>query len=224
MIERDRIRNTFGRYVDPEVAKRLLAQPESSAMGGHEAEVAILMSDIRGFTEICERLEPEETIRVVNSYLSDLIEEIQRENGIIVDFLGDAILAFFEPHSGDCREAVRRSVRCALAMLERTEAFNRSRSKAGLPELKTGIGLHFGRVVVGNIGSRSRTKYGIVGAAVNMTQRLQSTAGGGRIVASTPIKAVLGDQLSISRTFYEDLKGLDGPQTLHEISGLKPGA
>lgn len=220
LMERDRIRNTFGRYIDPEVAKRFLADPEATALGGRRVRIGLLMSDVRGFTELCETLEPEETIRVVNAYLSGLIEAVQEENGVIVDFLGDSILAFFEPLDGPPVEAARRAVRCALAMQTRTEAFNRAQVEAGRRELKTGIGLHCGEVVLGNIGSRTRTKYGPVGAAVNFTQRLQSQAQGGHIVASDSVLGHLGPELLVSESRTVELKGVSGFQTIHEVIGL----
>ncbi|HLD47111.1 MAG TPA: adenylate/guanylate cyclase domain-containing protein, partial [Desulfobaccales bacterium] len=95
--ERDFISNTFGRYVDPEIARDLLSRPEASRMGGEKREVVILFSDIRGFTPLAETLSPEATIHLLNRHFAKMIEVIQAHRGIIVDFLGDAILAFFDP-------------------------------------------------------------------------------------------------------------------------------
>ena len=93
--ERDFISNTFGRYVDQEIARELLSRPEASRMGGEKREVVILFSDVRGFTPLAESLSPEVIIHLVNRHFSRMIEVIQAHRGIIVDFLGDAILAFF---------------------------------------------------------------------------------------------------------------------------------
>jgi HAMP domain-containing protein len=101
--ERDFIGNTFGRYVDQEIAKELLSRPEAIRLGGEKREVAILMSDIRNFTSLSESLNPEGTIRVINHYFSYMIEAIQKHRGIIVDFFGDSIL-FRIPHRKERRK------------------------------------------------------------------------------------------------------------------------
>ncbi|MDD5205547.1 MAG: HAMP domain-containing protein, partial [Desulfobacterales bacterium] len=95
--ERDFISNTFGRYVDQEVAKEILENPEVGKLGGEKRTVSILMSDIRGFTPLAESLKPEGTIKVLNLYFAHMVESVHRHKGIIVDFFGDGILVFFDP-------------------------------------------------------------------------------------------------------------------------------
>ena len=141
--ERDFISNTFGRYVDPEIARELLRRPEASRMGGEKREVVILFADIRGFTPLAETLSPEATIHLINRHFARMIEVIQAHRGIIVDFLGDAILAFFDPLDGPLEPVVRRAIGCALKMQAAMEAENLA--EPGLPPLNMGIGLHAGR-------------------------------------------------------------------------------
>ncbi len=93
--ERDFIRDTFGRYVNKEVARELLKRPEAGRLGGEKRQVAVLMADIRGFTQVSEFLTPEETIRILNHYFSHMITVIREHDGIIVDFYGDGVLVFF---------------------------------------------------------------------------------------------------------------------------------
>ncbi|MCF8041856.1 MAG: HAMP domain-containing protein [Desulfarculaceae bacterium] len=217
--EKDYIRDTFGRYVDPAVARRLMARPEATLLGGEKRKVAIMMTDVRGFTALCDTLSPEQTIVVVNRYLSRVIEVIQRHDGIIVDFLGDAVLAFFDSLDDGEAEAVRLSVCCALELLEATEEFNREAAEKGHPQLATGIGLNFGEVVVGNIGSPARTKYGIVGGPVNLTQRIQAQAEGGEIVISQEVHDLLPDQIKVGRSFSVRPKGLDRDIELYALTG-----
>ena len=107
--ERDFIANTFGRYMDQGIAKELLKRPEASRLGGQKREVAMLMSDIRGFTPLSETLTPEEIIRFLNHYFSHLIEVIQEHQGIIVDFFGDAVLVFFDPFDEPVGPMVRKA-------------------------------------------------------------------------------------------------------------------
>lgn len=213
--ERDFIRDTFGRYVDKEIARELLKRPEAGQMGGQKREVVILMADIRGFTSISESLGPEAIIRLLNHYFSRVIEVIQKHRGIIVDFYGDGVLVFFDPHEGPLREAAGRALACSLEIQCRMAEVNRELKEENLAELQTGIGIHAGPVVVGNIGSAARAKYGIVGQAVNMTQRIQAEAGGGRIVVSDVIHGLLAGKLSVEASFPARLKGVNGTRTLH---------
>ncbi len=217
--EKDYIRDTFGRYVDPGVARRLMSRPDATRLGGEKRQVAIMMTDVRGFTAMCEALSPEETIAVINRYLSRIIAVIQRHEGIIVDFLGDAVLAFFDSLDEGVDSAVQRSVCCALELQEATAEFNREAAEQGRPQLETGIGLNAGEVVVGNIGSERRTKYGIVGGPVNLTQRIQSQAEGGEIIISQAVRDLLPAGLRLGRSFWVRPKGLDREIELFALTG-----
>ena len=219
--QRDFIRDTFSRYMDQEVAKKLMSRPEATRLGGVKRPVVILMTDVRGFTQLTETLSPEETITIVNRYLGRLIQVIQDFEGIIVDFLGDSMLVFFDTLDEDLSQACRRGVCCALELGRASRGFNDQVRGEGLPQLATGIGLHAGEVVVGNIGSSARAKYGIVGGPVNVTHRIQSQAEGGEIIVSQPVREILGPGLKLSRSFSARLKGLAQPADLHAVEGLE---
>ena len=222
--ERDFISNTFGRYVDQEIARELMRRPEASRLGGEKREVAILMSDLRGFTPLSETLNPEVIISMLNRYFSRIIETIQKHQGIIVDFFGDALLVFFDPLDGPVVSVINRSIGCALEMQRIMEVFNAENRAEDLPELKMGIGLNAGEVVVGNIGSETRAKYGIVGSAVNVTQRIQSEAEGGEVVISESVYSAAQGQLTIKKSFEAQLKGIQGNVKLYVVEGLKKEA
>jgi len=219
--ERDFISNTFGRYVDQEIAKELMRQPEATRLGGEKREVAILISDIRGFTPLSESLSPEAIISILNHYFPHMIEVIKKHQGIIVDFFGDGLLVFFDPLDGPVAPTIHRATRCAMEMQNEMEAFNAEVRKEGLPELEMGIGLNSGQVVVGNIGSETRAKYGIVGSAVNLTQRIQEVARGGEVVISDSIYYYAAGYLDIRKSFEVQLKGLQERTKLH-IPDSKP--
>ncbi len=217
--ERDFIRNTFGRYVDEEVARQLLRRPEAARrLGGEKRQVVIMFSDIRGFTPLAETLSPEATIRLVNRHFSRMIEVIRAHHGIIVDFLGDAVLAFFDPLDHSLEEAARQAVACALEMQVAQAAANAAATE--YPALQMGIGLHAGEVVVGNIGSESRAKYGIVGSAVNLTHRIQGQAQGGEVVVSEAVQGHVGAFLAVQREFRTRLKGIQEPVSLYVVAGI----
>jgi len=217
--ERDFITNTFGRYVDQEIAEELMRHPEASRLGGQKREVAILIADIRGFTTVSESLSPEAVISMLNHYFSHMVEVIKKRKGIIVDFFGDGVLVFFDPLDGPAEPTIHRAIHCAMEMQHEMEPFNREMAKQGLPDLAMGVGLNAGQVVVGNIGSEVRAKYGIVGSAVNLTQRIQEVAKGGEVVISSSIYGYSHHYLHIKKAFDVQLKGFHQPVNLYVIDG-----
>ncbi|MBC8176371.1 MAG: HAMP domain-containing protein [Desulfobacteraceae bacterium] len=219
--ERDFVTNTFGRYVDQEIAEKLMKLPEASRLGGEKRDVAILMSDIRGFTPLSETLSPDVIISFLNRYFSRLIEVVQKHQGIIVDFFGDSVLVFFDPLKGPVEPVIRASVECALDMVSAMEIFNSEMRMDDLPELQTGIGVNSGEVIVGNIGSETRAKYGIVGSPVNITQRIQSTAKGGEVVISETVYRQLSEEVIIGRPFSMPLKGVREKMNLYVVKAIQ---
>lgn len=219
--ERDFVTNTFGRYVDHEIARKLMKLPEATRLGGEKRDVAILMSDIRGFTPLSETLSPDVIISFLNRYFSRLIEVIQRHQGIIVDFFGDSVLVFFDPLKGPVKPVIRASMECALEMLSAMEIFNSEMRMDDLPALQTGIGVNSGEVIVGNIGSETRAKYGIVGSPVNITHRIQSTAKGGEVVISEAVYRQLSEEVIIGRSFSMPLKGVREKMNLYVVESIQ---
>jgi len=215
--ERDFISNTFGRYVDPELAAELLRRPEAALLGGEKRPVALIFGDLRGFTPLAETLSPEATINLLNRYFSRMVEVIRKHRGIIVDFVGDAILAFFDPLNNPLDRAVHQAFQCSLEMQAHMAEINALSASRGLPTLKMGIGLHAGEVVVGNIGSETRAKYGIVGSAVNLTHRIQAEAHGGEVVLSAAAFDQLAPAPEVTRKFKAHLKGVQQPLTLYVV-------
>ncbi len=221
--ERDFISNTFGRYVDQEIAAKLMQRPEASRLGGEKRSVVIMFSDIRGFTPIAEALSPEATIQLVNGYFSRMVEVLRRHHGIVVDFLGDAILAFFDPLDGPLAPVGREALQCAFSMQQAMLSVNLAGLGQELPPLHMGIGLHAGEVVVGNIGSETRAKYGIVGSAVNLAHRIQGQARGGEVVVSQSVYQLVQPEVMITREFEVRLKGIQEPVTLYGV-GKQPAS
>lgn len=180
--EREFIRATFGRYMSEDVARALLASPDALKPGGEEREVTILFSDLRGYSTISEHLSPTEVVALLNDFLGAMNAEIDRHNGCVIEFLGDAILAVFGAPvalPGHPEHAVR----CALDMRAALTRLNadwdrRGLSKAwrvhGLDSLAMRVGIHTGQVVAGNLGSSHRMKYAVIGDAVNVAARLEA--------------------------------------------------
>jgi len=177
------IRETFGRYLTDEVVSTVLESPTGLQIGGEKRKVTMLMSDLRGFTSMSERLPPARVVAMLNRYLTAMVEVIKKYQGTIDEFIGDAIFVLFGAPTWDEDDA-QRAVACAVAMQLAMDGINEQNKREDLPELEMGIGIHTGQVVLGNIGSSERMKYGVVGSHVNLTSRIQSYTVGGQILIS----------------------------------------
>jgi class 3 adenylate cyclase len=213
------LRRTFGRYLSDEVVASLLDTPEALHLGGARSTVTVLMADLRGFSVVSDRLEPEEVVRLLNNFLGTMAEVIHRNHGTIDEFIGDAILALFgAPIRRD--DDARRAVVCALEMQLAMAEVNAWNQAHDLPPVEMGIGIHTSEVVVGNIGSRQRMKYAVVGRAVNHAARIESCSLGGQILISEPTRQAVGDGLRIDGTLELDAKGVSRPLLLHAVGGI----
>ncbi len=180
-----------------------------------------MISDIRNFTSLTESLTPEMTVTILNRHFSQMIDVVQKYGGIIVDFFGDGILVFFDPFEGPIAHTILRTLRCALEMQKAMEPLSSQTSPDGAPDFQVGIGLNAGELVVGNIGSESWAKHGIVGAAVNTTQRIEKMAMGGQVVISDTICNRVQESLRIETSFRTRLKGFQQEMTLHVVKDLR---
>jgi class 3 adenylate cyclase/CheY-like chemotaxis protein len=216
------IRNTFGRYLSDEVVASLLETPEGLKLGGELKRVTILMSDLRGFTQFSERLGPNQVMYMLNRYLGTMAEIILRQNGTIDEFIGDAILAIFGAPITRPDDA-QRAMSCAIQMQLAMDVVNELNENDGLPRLEMGIAIHTGDVVVGNIGSDRRAKYGVVGPPVNIAGRIESYTVGGQILVSGQAL----DQAGVSTTLGERMdilaKGAKAPIAVYPLRGLGTG-
>jgi class 3 adenylate cyclase len=213
------IRHTFGRYLNNDVVARLLDSPMGLALGGERRKVTLLMSDLRGFTTLSERLRPEEVVTILNRYLGAMADIILRYHGTIDEFIGDAILVIFgAPMQRD--DDAYRAVACAVEMQRAMVVVNAHNRREGLPEVEMGIGVHTGEVVVGNIGSDKRAKYGVVGRHVNLTSRIESCTVGSQILVSEATRREVGSLIAIAEQIQVMAKGIETPMTLYDVRGV----
>ncbi len=214
------IRKTFGRYLTDQVVAQLLESPSGLKLGGERRKITLLTSDLRGFTAIAERLPPEEVIQVINLYLGQMAEVITRYQGTIDEFMGDGILVLFGAPTAKADDP-ERAIACALAMQLAMESVNGRIAEWGFAPLEMGIGIHTGEVVVGNIGSEKRAKYGVVGANVNLTYRIESYTIGGQILISQATQQELPDSVMIDETKQVQPKGMPAPIQVYSVVGIQ---
>ena len=166
-----RIRQIFQKYVPKDLIDKFFASPESMLIGENR-ELSILFSDIRSFTTISEAMAPNDLVNSLNRYFSGQVDIIMNRNGIVDKYIGDAIMAFWGAPVKREDDALQ-SVLAALDMMESVKTFNANQKKIGKPEFHIGIGINFGIVTVGNIGSERKMDYTVIGDMVNLASRME---------------------------------------------------
>ncbi len=224
-LEKERSRRafvleTFGSYLSDEIVAEILESPGGINLGGELRQITILVSDLRGFTRMTESMDSRKVLRILNRYLEVMTNIILRYSGTIDEFTGDGILVFFgAPRSFE--DHVRRAVLCAIEMQGVMDEFNKEGLNLGLPELKMGIGINSGELVVGNIGSTRRKKYGAVGSPINVAFRVQTLTSGGEILVTTPVYDQVATEVVLGTVRETELKGIEGLVKLFQVTGIQ---
>jgi adenylate cyclase len=216
--EREFIRDTFGRYVSPEVVERALAEPESLKLGGQLQVVTVLISDLRGFTALANRLGPEAMVSVLNRYFTRMTDVIMRHDGLVSEFAGDSVVAFFGAPVSGRRDALR-AVACAVDMQIELARFNDDEGH----DFEMGIGVDTGQVIAGNIGSEQRMKYGVVGNTINMAARLEGMTLGCQVLISGATYSEVKADVEVGDTFEVMAKGRDEPVLACDVLKVRAG-
>lgn len=213
------IRKTFGRYLSEDIVENILLSSEGLKMGGEKKVLTIMITDLRGFTSISEQLKPEQVVRLLNSYFKRMFDIAQRYQGTINEISGDALLILFGAPQ-QIKDRSQKAVACAIAMQNAMAEVNAANRVKGLPDLEMGIGINEAEVIVGNVGSSKRSKYGVVGAGVNLTSRIQSYATGGQVLISESVHKEVGDMLRIDDRMEMKPKGSEVSIVLYDIGGI----
>ena len=170
--QKQAIRTMFSRYMSEEVISHLLEHPEKVRLGGERRRLTLFFSDLAGFTGFSEFLTPEELVHLLNEYLTAMTDIILEERGTVDKYEGDAIMAFWGAPL-PMEDHALRACRAALRQQAALDELNRHFQEKGLPQLRCRIGLHTGQAVVGNLGSRKRFDYTVIGDTVNLASRLE---------------------------------------------------
>ncbi|MEQ1501220.1 MAG: adenylate/guanylate cyclase domain-containing protein [Myxococcota bacterium] len=225
-VRAERARQRLGAYVSEEVAAVVLREPDA-VPGGERREAAVLFTDLRGFTRTGESMSPDQLIAELNAYLEAMVPVVHAFGGVVDKYMGDAILAVFgvpEP-TGD--EATR-AILAAEAMDRALVAHNRDRGHRGLPPLRHGIGVHFGPVAAGHVGTRERLQYTVIGDTVNVASRLQTAtkdAGVSVLLSETLVAraAAEGDRAPPTRSVPPvELRGRTGAIAVRTFDAAGP--
>ena len=213
------LNETFGRFLSDDIVKQLLDTPDGLSLGGKKKRLTILMSDLRGFTAMSERMDPADLITMLNNYLGEMTDAIQKRGGTIIEFMGDGIFAIFGAPLDSTTHA-QDAVAAAIDMQGRMDHINRWNLEHGYSVLEMGIGINTGEVVVGNIGSEKRTKYGVVGSNVNLTGRVESYTINGQILISSSTREEVKSDLTVAKEIVVRPKGVETDITLTQVTGI----
>ncbi len=212
----------FGRYFSPGVVSRISKEADTlSGIGGRTQEVAVMFCDIRDFTTITEKLPPAEVVNFLSQYHKRMVEVIFDFGGTIDKFIGDAIMVTFgtpDPSSDDAE----RSVRAALAMNRALADLTAERESSGLAKIRHGIGIHFGRVIAGNIGTEDRLEYTVIGDTVNVASRIQDACKsiGEVLLISDAVRTRLPAGFQVRTLPEQRVKGREAPVQLYAVEDL----
>jgi len=213
------LQETFGRYLSDEVVREILDSPEGWKLGGQKRKLTIMMSDLRGFSMLCERMAPQDLIGMLNHYFSEMYEEIRQYNGTLIEFLGDGMFVIFgapvsmKNHAAD-------AVACAIGMQRRMKRVNEWNVSQGYEPLSMGIGINTDEVILGNIGSEKRTKYGVLGSAVNLAGRIESYTTEGQVLISEKTRRMIRGELAVDHVFEAVPKGMSDRIRIFAVAGI----
>ncbi len=199
-------RSNFERYFTPQLAQRIASSAGATRLGGDKRKVAVLFSDIRGFTPLSETMNPDDMARLLSEYFTEMVDCVFRHDGTLDKFIGDAVMAQWGAPIGNPRDPDM-AVRAAMDMMRELDTLNAKWSAQGRPELQIGIGLNYGDAFAGNIGSERRLEFTVIGDTVNTASRLCSVAGPREILITETMRAALSDRPVLEERPPMELKG-----------------
>jgi class 3 adenylate cyclase len=223
-----RIRETFGRYVDPRIVEGLIERPDRLAGMGERREMTVFFCDMKGFTSVSEGMTPAGMVRIVNRYLAMMSEPVRRNHGIIDKYIGDAIMAFWGPPFSPPEDQARLACAAGLEQLAALQAYRAELPeltgfRRGVPHIDMRIGVATGEVVVGNIGSEVSMSYTVMGDTVNFASRLESAnkVYGSRFLVSARTAEMAAEVIEFRELDLLLVEGKQEPERIFEVLGRK---
>ncbi|MBN2406827.1 MAG: adenylate/guanylate cyclase domain-containing protein [Elusimicrobia bacterium] len=219
--EKKVIRGIFQRYVSSRVVDVLLEHPEQIKLGGERKRLTVFFSDIRGFTSMSEKLQPEEVVSILNEYLTEMIDIIFKHGGTLDKFIGDAVMAIWGAPMEQKNHA-ELAVKAAWEMKQKVKELQEKWASEGKEHIiRVGMGVNTGDVVVGNMGSSQFSDYTVIGDNVNLAARLEENAKGGELIISESTYEEVSDIVEAKKLEPLKVKGKEKPVKVYEITGIK---
>jgi len=210
------VRSNFERYFAPQLAARIADSMDGTKLGGDKRPVAVLFSDIRGFTALSETMNPDAMATLLTEYFTEMVECVFRHGGMLDKFIGDAVMAQWGAPLGNADDADR-AMQAAIDMMTALDELNVRWRKEGRPMLEIGIGLNYGEAFAGNIGSERRLEFTVIGDTVNTASRLCSAAGAGEILLSDEMRRALKTPPKLTKRPPMELKGKSQPVPVYRV-------
>jgi class 3 adenylate cyclase/putative methionine-R-sulfoxide reductase with GAF domain len=221
-IQEEKLRKTFQRFVPEDVINELVIREESDLFKGYQEKAVILFTDLRNFTAMVEKYAAKTIVKMLNSYFTLMVDAVIANGGIIDKFIGDSMMAIFRANSEGVlqMEAVYDVVR---NMQQKLTEFNKKNEEQQLPHFHMGIGLHYGDVIIGNIGSPQKMDYTVIGDAVNVASRLESLCKYFDVecIASEEVALKINKNGKVRELGYITVKGKTIPLKIYEIMNEK---
>ncbi|RLC66327.1 MAG: hypothetical protein DRH97_06655, partial [Chloroflexi bacterium] len=215
--EKKEMARTFGRYISPPVVDKILTALEKDELklGGQQQEATVAFADVRGFTGISENMQPEELVRVLNIYLSTVIQAVLNHGGMVNKFGGDSVMAIWNAPT-PCEEHALSATKAAIDIQRAVKELQER--EAELPKMDFGIGINTGKVVAGNMGSEDRLEYSVVGDAVNIAARITSLAEASKVWISSDTYELVKDYIVAKPLEPLMVKGKREPIMAYEVT------
>lgn len=217
--EKQKLRGAFQQYVSPDLIEEITKNPDKLKLGGEKKQLTVYFSDIRGFTTLSEKLSPEELVSFLNDYLSQMTDIVLDNKGVIDKYIGDAIMAFWGAPIEDKDHAIH-ACTSAIHMKKQMEKISEEFKKSNRPEIKIGMGINTGDMVVGNMGSSKRFDYTVIGDNVNLASRLESLTKQyhvGILISESTNNAILNKGFITRELDLVTVKGKTKPIKLYEL-------
>lgn len=220
LAKREQVERTFRRYIDHQVADRILEDPDSDSMiSGKTMPAVVLFADIRGFTNISESATPTQVVEMLNEFFDRMVHFIRDNGGVVDKFIGDNLMAVWGvPKTIDQPEV--RAIQSALAMLKATEEWNLELANAGKKPIGLGIGINTGSVVAGSIGCHDRMEYTVIGDVVNTAQRAESIAKPQQLLITDAAYQRVSHLVQATMQTPVKVKGKAQPQTFWHVHSI----
>lgn len=211
------VRSNFQRYFAPALAERIASSPEAMKLGGDKRRIAVLFSDIRGFTALSETMNPDDMAHLLTEYFTEMVECVFDKGGTLDKFIGDAVMAQWGAPLGGADDPDK-AMEAAIKMIRELDTLNIRWRAAKKPELQIGIGLNVGEAFAGNIGSERRMEYTVIGDTVNTASRLCSAAGPREILISDDFRRALTKPPQVTEMPPMELKGKSQPVPVYRVT------